>query len=64
LPHISGFDSVDDESANFESIFDENLPPPKEWDTAESPPYAYYLYYMWANIATLNKFREMRGLSK
>jgi AMP deaminase len=36
---------------------------PREWNTEENPPYIYYIYYMWANIMSLNKFREIRGLS-
>src|SRR5689334_6981999 len=40
-----------------------SLPPPAEWDSEENPPYSYYMYYMWANIYSLNKFRESRGFS-
>ena len=50
LTQISGFDSVDDESKA-----DLPMPPPGEGDPAEwtgdqSPPYAVWCYYMFANI--------------
>jgi hypothetical protein len=35
---------------------------PKDWSSEENPPCSYSLYYMWANICVLNKFREFRGL--
>ena len=44
-----------------------SLPPstqePKEWNTAYNPAYVYYTYYVYANLYTLNKFREARGLN-
>eukprot|EP01114_Cavostelium_apophysatum_P013826 TRINITY_DN3441_c0_g1_i3.p1 TRINITY_DN3441_c0_g1~~TRINITY_DN3441_c0_g1_i3.p1 ORF type:complete len:1400 (-),score=428.10 TRINITY_DN3441_c0_g1_i3:135-4334(-) len=63
MPLITGFDSVDDENYAVEKIIDPSLPPPAEWTSDENPPYAYYMYYMWANIYSLNKFREARGMS-
>jgi AMP deaminase len=36
---------------------------PEAWDIEENPPYAYWLYYMWANLVTLNRLRESRGLN-
>jgi hypothetical protein len=36
---------------------------PDAWDIDENPPYAYWLYYMWANLVTLNRLREARGLN-
>lgn len=35
---------------------------PEDWTTEENPPYAYYNYYFWANISSLNKFRRLRGM--
>ncbi|CCW61849.1 unnamed protein product [Phytomonas sp. EM1] len=60
LQHVSGFDSVDDESSleSGEMVF----LPPAQWTRAENPPFAYYMYYMWANITTLNRFRASKGL--
>ena len=30
---------------------------------SDNPPYAYYLYYMYGNLFTLNKLRELKGLN-
>jgi AMP deaminase len=62
LNHISGFDCVEDERIS-EMSLTEKLPPPQEWTTAKEPPYNYYLYYLWANLRTLNEFRMQRNFS-
>jgi AMP deaminase len=53
---MSGFDSVDNEDFP-ERQLTLDLPCPEQWNTDENPPYSYYLYYMWANIITLNQYR-------
>ncbi|ELU02513.1 hypothetical protein CAPTEDRAFT_171443 [Capitella teleta] len=63
LNHVSGFDSVDDESKAENTMFDKDSPLPENWASLENPPYAYYLYYMYANIISLNHFRRERGLN-
>jgi AMP deaminase len=63
LQHVIGFDSVDDESKPEHPVFDKDTPPPQEWCDAENPSYAYYLYYMYANMAVLNHFRRERGMN-
>ena len=60
LKHVSGFDSVDDESV-MDSPF--TTVTPWQWTSTENPPYNYYMYHLWANIRTLNEFRSRRGLS-
>jgi AMP deaminase len=60
LQHISGFDSVEEE---IKDKFDADLPEPDAWTSPDNPPYAYYLYYMWANIRVLNELRRKRGLN-
>ncbi|KAI5688690.1 Adenosine [Leishmania braziliensis] len=61
LSHISGFDSVDNESDQEpDKIIDT---PPEQWTSAENPPFAYYMFYMWVNITTLNRYRAVRGLN-
>jgi len=60
LEEVSGFDSVDDESRSEGHLRDT---PPEEWNTEENPCYAYYCYYMWANINVLNAVRRQRGLN-
>lgn len=58
LQYVIGFDSVDDESKPENPLFDNDVPRPEEWTYEENPPYAYYIYYMYANMTVLNKFRQ------
>ena len=61
LSHVSGFDSVDNES---DREPDQTISvTPAQWTSAENPPFAYYIFYMWSNITTLNRYRAARGLS-
>ena len=53
-----GFDSVDDESKPEHPVFDREVPTPEQWTDEENPPYAYYVYYMYANMCVLNQFRK------
>lgn len=63
LQYIIGFDSVDDESKPENPLFDRDVPTPDKWTDDENPPYAYYQYYMYANLAVINHFRAERGLN-
>ncbi|CAH4034182.1 AMP deaminase 2 isoform X4 [Pieris brassicae] len=63
LTHVVGFDSVDDESKPENPMLDPDVRVPQQWDDEENPPYAYYLYYMYANITVLNHFRKEQGLN-
>ncbi|XP_041969416.1 AMP deaminase 2 isoform X6 [Aricia agestis] len=63
LTHVVGFDSVDDESKPENPMLDADARAPPQWDDIENPPYAYYLYYMYANITVLNHFRKEQGLN-
>lgn len=63
LYHISGFDSVDDESKPERDIFNMKTPLPENWTSDENPPYVYYTYYMYANIQSLNNFRRERKMN-
>ncbi|CAG9565748.1 unnamed protein product [Danaus chrysippus] len=63
LTHVIGFDSVDDESKPENPNLTENMKTPEQWDDEENPPYAYYLYYMYANIVMLNQLRKEQGLN-
>ena len=47
---IRGFDTVDDESEYEATTINDLLKDPKEWTSDDNPPYAYYLYYLYANI--------------
>ena len=55
---VSGLDSVDDESKSEHIQFTKDTPQPADWTSPENPPYTYYLYYMYANLAVLNHFRR------
>ncbi len=54
-----GFDTVDDES-KWERRVHKKFPLPKFWTNSINPPYSYYIYYLFANIAVLNQFRKVR----
>ncbi|XP_063306483.1 AMP deaminase 1 [Pelobates fuscus] len=63
LRHISGFDSVDDESKHSGHMFSFKSPYPQEWTIEKNPSYTYYIYYMYANIRVLNNLRRERGMN-
>ncbi|XP_046649607.1 AMP deaminase 2-like isoform X6 [Daphnia pulicaria] len=63
LKQLVGFDSVDDESKPEHPVFDREVPTPEEWTEEENPPYAYYVYYVYANMCVLNQFRKSRGMN-
>ncbi|TCD70177.1 AMP deaminase [Steccherinum ochraceum] len=62
LQRVVGFDSVDDES-RAERRFHKKFPYPRLWDAKESPPYSYWVYYLFSNIASLNNWRRARGFN-
>ena len=63
LQRVIGFDSVDDESKAERRIY-RKYPYPRVWDMPTNPPYSYYIYYMFANMTSLNAFRQKRRFSK
>jgi len=48
---------VDDESKLEHIMFHNDVAVPEHWTCDENPPYAYYLYYMYANLTVLNQLR-------
>jgi AMP deaminase len=62
LQRVIGFDSVDDESKVERRMY-KKFPTPKEWTTKQNPPYSYWMYYLFANIASLNVWRKQRGFN-
>ncbi|EIM81628.1 AMP deaminase [Stereum hirsutum FP-91666 SS1] len=62
LQRVIGFDTVDDESKT-ERRFHRKFPYPKLWNFEQSPPYSYWVYYMYANMASLNNWRRARGFN-
>jgi len=63
LKHVTGFDSVDDESKHSGHMFCKTSPKPEEWDIVKNPSYTYYIYYMYANITMINQLRKERGMN-
>ncbi|OMO51645.1 hypothetical protein CCACVL1_29661 [Corchorus capsularis] len=61
LMMVVGFDLVDDESKP-ERRPTKHMPKPSEWTNEFNPAYSYYAYYFYANLYTLNKLRESKGL--
>ncbi|KAM0437395.1 hypothetical protein ACHAPT_001757 [Fusarium lateritium] len=62
LQRVIGFDSVDDESKVERRLF-KKFPVPKVWDTKQNPPYSYWIYYLYSNLASLNYWRSKRGFN-
>ncbi|KAF8318321.1 AMP deaminase [Cantharellus anzutake] len=62
LRRVVGFDSVDDESKP-ERRMHRKYPRAKSWNTTQNPPYSYWTYYMYANMADLNNWRRARGFN-
>ncbi|KAF7809189.1 putative AMP deaminase [Senna tora] len=59
---VVGFDLVDDESKP-ERRPTKHMPTPDQWTNEFNPAYSYYLYYCYANLYTLNKLRESKGMT-
>jgi AMP deaminase len=62
LQRVVGFDSVDDESKAERRLY-RKFPAPDQWDTEQNPPYSYYIYYLYANMASLNAWRKQRNFN-
>eukprot|EP00477_Mikrocytos_mackini_P000351 GAHX01000373.1.p1 GENE.GAHX01000373.1~~GAHX01000373.1.p1 ORF type:complete len:684 (+),score=166.21 GAHX01000373.1:35-2053(+) len=62
LTHVVGFDSVDDES-RLDVLFDNKLENPDTIVPGSNVPYSHYIYYMWANISSINQIRNQKGLN-
>jgi AMP deaminase len=43
MHHLSGFDSVDDETKPERPIITSDMPYPEEWNMKDNPSYVYYL---------------------
>lgn len=62
LQRVIGFDSVDDES-KIETRLYRKFPCPREWNTQQNPPYTYWIYHLFANMTSLNVWRQRRGFN-
>ncbi|KAJ9093345.1 AMP deaminase [Naganishia cerealis] len=63
LQRVVGFDSVDDELKQDRPFPLRKFPPCTHWDLPTNPPYSYYLYYLYANLVSLNQLRLRRGFN-
>lgn len=62
LQRVIGFDSVDDESKVERRLF-KKFPVPKVWNQNQNPPYSYWIYYLFANMTSLNFWRRQCGFN-
>nr|XP_010920819.1 probable AMP deaminase [Elaeis guineensis] len=62
LKQIVGLDLVDDESKP-ERRPTKHMPTPAQWTNVFNPAFSYYVYYCYANLYTLNKLRELKGMT-
>ncbi|KAI1079406.1 AMP deaminase [Whalleya microplaca] len=62
LQRVIGFDSVDDESKVERRLF-KKFPVPHDWSSGQNPPYSYWIYYLFANMTSLNFWRRQRGFN-
>ncbi|GAB2228716.1 hypothetical protein Droror1_Dr00022839 [Drosera rotundifolia] len=62
LQQVVGMDLVDDESKP-ERRPTKHMPTPTQWTNIFNPAFTYYAYYCYANLYTLNKLRESKGMS-
>ncbi|XMA10471.1 hypothetical protein WAI453_003262 [Rhynchosporium graminicola] len=62
LQRVIGFDCVDDESKPERRLY-RKFPVPKVWDSKQNPPYSYWIYYLFSNMASLNVWRKQRGFN-
>ncbi|KPI83465.1 putative adenosine monophosphate deaminase putative AMP deaminase [Leptomonas seymouri] len=60
--HIAAFDCVEDERRP-DMPLHRATRAPHEWTSEEEPPYNYYLYHLYANLRSLNRFRQRRRFS-
>lgn len=67
LEHVSGFDTVDDESKSQRPLnrtFSSKERAPGEWNIADNPSYKYYSYFIQSNLRVLNQLRQAKGLNQ
>lgn len=62
LQRVIGFDTVDDESKPERRVF-RKFPTAREWNTKQNPPYTHWIYYLFANMTSLNAWRKQRGFN-
>ncbi|CAD6272419.1 unnamed protein product [Miscanthus lutarioriparius] len=63
LKQVVGLDLVDDESKPERRPTKHHMPTPEQWTNVFNPAFSYYAYYCYANLFTLNKLRESKGMT-
>uniref|UniRef100_A0A1A9WNW9 AMP deaminase n=1 Tax=Glossina brevipalpis TaxID=37001 RepID=A0A1A9WNW9_9MUSC len=63
LKYVVGFDLIGNEAVMEDLKLDAETILPENWNGPESPSYAYYMYYLFANLCCLNNFRRERNLN-
>ncbi|KAL7589315.1 hypothetical protein Lser_V15G37924 [Lactuca serriola] len=63
LKQVVGLDLVDDESKPKRRTT-KHMPTPSQWTNIFNPAFSYYVYYCYANLYTLNKLRESKGMTR
>lgn len=67
LSHVSGFDTVDDESKSkspVDRLFSSRERRPDTWDLCDNPSYKYYSFFIQTNLRVVNRLRAARGLNQ
>lgn len=54
---VCGFDLVEDESVVNRKVLRKEDALPEDWTNLENPSFSYYLYYIYANLVSLNQLR-------
>ena len=55
---VSGFDLLEDEAVVDNHVMDVSDVPPADWFDPSNPGFAYYFYYVYANLVSLNQLRR------
>ena len=63
LNNVGAFDCASEELLHEVDIDPHEFTRPEDWNTNSNPPYAYYLYYIYANIKVLNGLRKEKGMN-
>ena len=60
LADVVGFNVISDEAVRGPELPKNRVP--SQWPWKENPPDVYFNYYVWANMYSLNRYREQKGL--
>jgi len=55
---VCGFDLLDDEAVMDKHVMDAADMLPSDWVVSNNPGFAYYSYYIYANLVSLNHLRR------